>query len=73
MMAVGASLIDVSELFQLDGCVCRLSLAAHISPSSVTLSGDTDAVAQAQVVFDDEARLARPLRMDTVYHSVRTL
>ncbi|KAI3399122.1 hypothetical protein diail_7701 [Diaporthe ilicicola] len=47
----------------------RITLAASNSPSSVTLSGDLDAVEEAKKHFDREGVFARKLLVDTAYHS----
>jgi hybrid polyketide synthase/nonribosomal peptide synthetase ACE1 len=48
----------------------RLAVAACNSPSSVTLSGDADAVDEAlRVLVDEEGVFARALKVDTAYHS----
>jgi acyl transferase domain-containing protein len=73
MMAVGTDFEDASELCQVDDFVERLCVAAHNSPTSVTLSGDIDAIIQAQNVLEEEKKFARALRVDTAYHSVHML
>lgn len=69
MLAVGTSWEDAEELVNLRAFKGRLSLAAHNSPASVTLSGDADAVIHAKKVFDEEKKFARLLQVDTAYHS----
>ncbi|KAH8651296.1 putative polyketide synthase [Xylariales sp. PMI_506] len=69
MIAVGTDVEDAEDLCQVDDMLGRLSVAAHNSPRSVTLSGDIDAVKLAQDVFEDEQKFARTLRVDTAYHS----
>jgi acyl transferase domain-containing protein len=73
MIAVGTSFHDANELCELDDFAGRLSVAGHNSPTSVTLSGDLDAVAEAQAVFQDEKKFARILKVDTAYHSLHML
>lgn len=70
MVAAGTDMEDAEDLCQVDDMVNRLSVAAHNSPKSVTLSGDIDAVKLAQDVFEDEQKFARTLRVDTAYHSL---
>lgn len=70
MMAVGTSFDDANELCQLDEFAGRICVAAHNSPTSVTLSGDIDAIEQAQNVLEEEDKFARILKVDTAYHSV---
>lgn len=69
MMAIGTSLDDARELCSLDEFVGRLCVAACNSPSSVTLSGDADAIEEAKAVLGDEKKFARVLKVDKAYHS----
>ncbi|KAM0276945.1 hypothetical protein ACHAQH_006230 [Verticillium albo-atrum] len=69
MLAVGTSIEDAQELCDLPDFEGRLKLAASNSSSSVTLSGDSAAIAHAKIVFDDEKKFARLLKIDTAYHS----
>lgn len=69
MMAVGIggdAAVDFCQEEQFRGRIC---LAAKNSPSSVTLSGDVDAVNEAKAVFDERKIFARVLRTDKAYHS----
>ncbi|KAL3291010.1 putative polyketide synthase [Colletotrichum asianum] len=47
----------------------RIILAASNSPSSVTLSGDVDAIDEAKTHFDGKGLFSRKLHVDTAYHS----
>ncbi|BCS29676.1 putative hybrid PKS-NRPS biosynthetic cluster [Aspergillus puulaauensis] len=47
----------------------RLGVAAVNSSSSVTLSGDADAVQEAEGLLKGDGKFARVLRVDTAYHS----
>lgn len=70
-MAVGTTFEDASEFCQLfEG---RIQVAARNSSSSITLSGDEDAVIEAVAVFKDEGKFARQLKVDTAYHSHHVL
>lgn len=69
MLAVGTSWEDAQELVNLRAFKGRISIAAHNSSASVTLSGDADAIAHAKRVFDEEKKFARALKVDTAYHS----
>ena len=69
MMAVGTSKEDAIELCSLPAFEGRLCVAAVNSPSSVTLSGDLDAIEEAKEIFDDEKKFARMLKVDKAYHS----
>lgn len=73
MLAVGTSIEDASELCQLDDFAEKICVAAHNSPTSVTLSGDITAITQAQGVLEEEEKFARVLKVDTAYHSVHML
>lgn len=69
MMAVSTSMEDAEEFCELDMFQGRLQVAASNSSSSITLSGDDDAVDEAMIAFQDEQKFARKLRVDTAYHS----
>ncbi|KAI1312189.1 hypothetical protein F5Y03DRAFT_341668, partial [Xylaria venustula] len=69
MLAVGTSWEDAADLCNLRAFKGRLTIAAHNSPASVTLSGDADAVIHAKKIFDEEKKFARLLKVDTAYHS----
>ncbi|KAJ4294702.1 hypothetical protein N0V88_004936 [Collariella sp. IMI 366227] len=69
MMAVGTSLEDAQGLCSLDDFKGRLSVAASNSSSSVTISGDADAIAEAAIIFEEEDKFHRALRVDKAYHS----
>ncbi|PGH17239.1 hypothetical protein AJ80_04881 [Polytolypa hystricis UAMH7299] len=69
MMAVGTSLEDAEEFCELEQFEGRLTVAASNAAASVTLSGDDDAIDEAQAIFKDESKFCRKLRVDTAYHS----
>ncbi|KAJ3504570.1 hypothetical protein NM208_g16319 [Fusarium decemcellulare] len=69
MLAVGTSWEDAHDLAQLRAFRGRLTVAAHNSSASVTISGDTDAIAHAKKVFDEEKKFARLLKVEKAYHS----
>lgn len=69
MIAVGTSMADASELCDDDMYAGRLAVAACNSSSSVTISGDEDAIQDLQELLDDEKKFHRRLRVDTAYHS----
>lgn len=73
MMAIGASFDHARELCRGANFAGRLSVAAYNSPTSVTLSGDLDALEQARTVFKEQNVFTRTLRVDTAYHSVHML
>lgn len=69
MMAVGISAEAARAFCREDRFRGRICLAAKNSPSSVTLSGDADAMQEAKEVFDDRKLFARVLKTDKAYHS----
>ncbi|RYO81441.1 hypothetical protein DL762_007113 [Monosporascus cannonballus] len=69
MLAAGVSFEDAKELCELEAFQGRVCIAACNSPNSVTLSGDTDALAEILEVLEDESKFARMLRVDKAYHS----
>ncbi|KAM5489297.1 Type I Iterative PKS [Microsporum audouinii] len=69
MMAVGASVEDARSFCLEEKFVGRIQVAAVNSASSVTLSGDEDAVNEAEEVFKSRGIFARKLKVDTAYHS----
>lgn len=73
MIAVGTNFEDACELCQVDDFIGRLCVAAHNSPTSVTMSGDVDAITQALSVFEEEKKFVKALRVDTAYHSPHML
>jgi hybrid polyketide synthase/nonribosomal peptide synthetase ACE1 len=73
MVATGTSFDDASEFCQMEEFEGRLQVAAVNSLSSITLSGDEDAVAEAIDIFQDEGKFARKLKVDTAYHSAHMI
>ncbi|KAF3345526.1 Pseudouridine-metabolizing protein [Verticillium dahliae VDG2] len=69
MLAVGTSVEDAQEFCAFEEMQGRICVAACNSSSSVTLSGDSDAVKEAESILQDEGRFVRLLRVDTAYHS----
>lgn len=69
MMAVGISGEAAQEFCREGSFKGRIWLAAKNSPSSVTLSGDVDAIQEAKEAFDDRKIFARVLKTDKAYHS----
>lgn len=69
MMAAGVSLQEAERLCSQRIFKGRIKLAANNSSSSVTLSGDSDAIAGAKAVLDNDHKFARLLKVDTAYHS----
>ncbi|OKL60321.1 hypothetical protein UA08_04451 [Talaromyces atroroseus] len=69
MMAVGTSFDDANDLCALDTFEGRLSVAACNSSSSVTLSGDADAIEEARFILAEEKKFVRTIKVDKAYHS----
>lgn len=69
MLAVGTSQEDAEELCNDPEFKGRVSLAACNSPSSVTLSGDEDAITDIAAVYENENKFVRRLKVDKAYHS----
>ncbi|KAL9044695.1 MAG: hypothetical protein Q9214_002185 [Letrouitia sp. 1 TL-2023] len=69
MIAVGTSFEDAKNFCQLEDFEGRLSVAASNSSTSVTISGDVDAIEEAHTIFEEEKRFNRILKVDTAYHS----
>lgn len=68
MMAVGMSFDDAWSLCE-ESFAGRIQVAAVNSSSSVTLSGDEDAINEAEEVLNVQGTFARKLKVDTAYHS----
>ena len=69
MMAIATNLEDAQEIVKLPEFEGRITIAAINSATSVTVSGDEDAVAEVKIVFDDERKKATILNVDKAYHS----
>ena len=69
MLAVGTSLEDAQDLCDMEELQGRVVVAASNSPSSVTLSGDEDAIAEVEAILEDERKFRRLLKVDKAYHS----
>ena len=69
MVAAGLSKEEATVLCMKKEYFNRLWVAASNAPSSVTLSGDLDAVQQAGEDLTKQQKFARLLLIDTAYHS----
>lgn len=69
MMAVGLSYNAAAELCARPQFTGRVRVAAENAPTSVTLSGDVDAVDELKAELDAGKTFNRKLNVDTAYHS----
>ncbi|KAK3309854.1 polyketide synthase module [Chaetomium strumarium] len=69
MLAVAIPYDNAVDFCQESANAGRLAAAASNSPSSATLSGDREAIDRAREHFEKHKIFARPLRVDTAYHS----
>lgn len=69
MIAVDTTLEDAEELCESSDMKGRIHVAANNSPSSVTISGDKDAIEEVENIFLDENKRCKILRVDKAYHS----
>lgn len=69
MLAVGTSLDDAEDLLREPEFHGRAVVAAVNSATSITLSGDAKIIDHIAIVFKDEKKFARRLKVDKAYHS----
>ena len=69
MVAVGMAPEEAEAFCRQPGFLRRIGVAAKKSRSSVTLSGDADAIGEAKRILDEQAVFARVLKVDNAYHS----
>ncbi|KAI6764126.1 hypothetical protein HG530_007915 [Fusarium avenaceum] len=69
MMAIGMSFQNAKSFCERPQFHGRISVAASNARSSVTISGDADAILEAKEVLDAESIFARALQVDKAYHS----
>ncbi|KAK1676294.1 beta-ketoacyl synthase domain-containing protein [Colletotrichum godetiae] len=69
MLAVGTTLDDAESICNDDYFLGRVKVAACNSASSITISGDEDAIEEMIDIFEDESKFVRRLRVDKAYHS----
>ncbi|KAI3335180.1 hypothetical protein F4824DRAFT_465031 [Ustulina deusta] len=69
MLAAGISMDDASSLCAEPVFDGRVSVAASNSSSSVTLSGDEDAILELRKTLESQQKMNRLLRVDRAYHS----
>lgn len=68
MMAVSLSFDEGAALCAKPEFAGRISIAASNSPTSLTISGDKDAILEAKELLDGDNTFARVLNVDTAYH-----
>ncbi|KAM6510775.1 hypothetical protein FSOLCH5_011220 [Fusarium solani] len=68
MIAVGSGPAEVKDLIQSLG-LTSIVVACENSPSSVTVSGDEDAIDKLAVELENRSIFNRKLRVDVAYHS----
>ncbi|KAF8846563.1 hypothetical protein BDZ45DRAFT_755927 [Acephala macrosclerotiorum] len=69
MLAAGLSIRDADVFCNQQRFRNRIVVAASNAPSSVTLSGDIDAINEAKDALEAQGKFARALKVDTAYHS----
>jgi acyl transferase domain-containing protein len=69
MMAVGCSRDEADDVIEQSVLSGTAVVACVNSPSSVTLSGDVDALEQLRAIFDERKVFARRLKVEMAYHS----
>ena len=69
MLAVGISLDQAQAICSEAPYAGRVCVAAVNSPSSVTLSGDSELISELEWLFESLDQSPRRLRVDTAYHS----
>ncbi|KAK1975036.1 beta-ketoacyl synthase domain-containing protein [Colletotrichum cereale] len=69
MLAADITFEDAEELCKLEEFEGRICVAAYNSPTSVTISGDADALKHVEAILKDEDKFVRFLRLDKAYHS----
>ncbi|KAJ5446582.1 hypothetical protein N7445_001403 [Penicillium cf. griseofulvum] len=69
MLAAGLSFDEATSFCEQSQFQGRISIAACNSPSSVTLSGDADAIKEAEQLLKRQGKFARLVLVDTAYHS----
>lgn len=69
MLAVGLPMASATELCESEAFAGRVIVAASNSPSSVTVSGDEDAILELKQVLDEGNIFNRRLFVDRAYHS----
>ncbi|KAH8709939.1 Polyketide synthase-nonribosomal peptide synthetase [Beauveria bassiana] len=69
MMAVGIPFVEAQVLCSESRFAGRLAVAASNGPSTVTISGDSDAILEMKDELDQQKTFARVLEVSKAYHS----
>jgi amino acid adenylation domain-containing protein len=69
MMSVGMTTRDAEAFCQQPRYYGKIFIAAHNSKSSITLSGDAEAIDEAKEALNANAIFARILKVDKAYHT----
>ncbi|KAJ4007634.1 hypothetical protein NW752_010300 [Fusarium irregulare] len=69
MAAVGMTVEEAAGLLEEHSLSDRISIAAFNSSSSLTLSGDEDAIDETVEILKGQSKFARRLKVDKAYHS----
>ncbi|KAI8200468.1 Lovastatin nonaketide synthase [Colletotrichum sp. SAR 10_76] len=69
MLAAEITHEDAEELCSLEDFEGRICVAAYNAPTSVTISGDADALQHVEAILKDEGKFTRFLPVDKAYHS----
>ncbi|KLO98507.1 Uncharacterized protein Y057_7829 [Fusarium fujikuroi] len=72
MAAVGMTVEEAAGLLEEHSLSDRISIAAFNSSSSLTLSGDEDAIDETVEILKGQSKFARRLKVDKAYHSAHT-
>lgn len=73
MLAVGLPMAEATQLCENVVFSGRITVAASNSPSSVTMSGDEDAILELKNLLDEQNIFSRRLFVDRAYHSSHML
>ena len=69
MLAIGAGQSEVQPLLRKLRCGKKATIACINSPSSITASGDEQAITELQTLVEEKRLFNRRLRVDMAYHS----
>jgi acyl transferase domain-containing protein len=69
MLAAGLAPDEARDICKQPKFAGKIALAACNSPSSVTLSGDVEAIKEVELLLKGQEKFARLVKVDTAYHS----